>query len=38
LRLALGGFARLVVLAAFALIVYDAVVTLWRRSDYFVRR
>ena len=33
MRLALGGFARLAVLAAFALIVGDAVVTLWQRSD-----
>ena len=38
LRLSLGGFARLVVLAAFALIVGDAVVTLRQRGDYFMRR
>ena len=38
LRLALAGFARLVVLAAFALIVGDALVTLWQRGDYFMRR
>lgn len=31
-------FARLVVLPAFALIVGDAVVTLWQRGDYFMRR
>jgi hypothetical protein len=32
------GFARLVVLAAFAVIVDDAVVALWQRGDYFMRR
>ena len=34
LALALSIFT----LAAFALIVYDAVVTLWQRGDYFMRR
>ena len=38
LRLAVGGFARLVVLAAFALIVGAAVIAPWQRGDDFMRR